>query len=110
MQRKAFPDALNEPDPVAYEQSVSSLVNVEQWLRAFAVRHIVGDWDGYGYNRGKNMSTYRIPKGKFEMLLWDLDFSLGGGSHAPNANIYSADDPMMRRMQRRRRTPILWKA
>ncbi len=90
-------DAVNEPDSAAYTQAVSSLVDVEQWLRVFFVRHVVGDWDGYGYNRGKNMSAYRIPNGKFHLLLWDLDFSLGGGSDGPTASMFSANDPTMSR-------------
>ncbi len=90
-------DAMNEPDPVAYEQAVNSLVDVEQWLRVFTVRHIVGDWDGYGYTRGKNMSTYKIPDGKFNMLLWDMDFSLGGGSAGPTASFFDVNDPTIGR-------------
>jgi len=90
-------DAVNEPDPDAYTQAVSSLVDVEQWLRVFFVRHMVGDWDGYGYNRGKNMSAYRVPDGKFHLLLWDLDFSLGGGSDGPTASMFSSNDPTMSR-------------
>ncbi len=90
-------DALNEPDPVAYTQSVSSLIDLEQWLRVFFVRHMVGDWDGYSYSRGKNMTTYRVPDGLFHMLMWDMDFSLGGGSHAPNTSMYVAGDPTMSR-------------
>ncbi|HAV63329.1 MAG TPA: hypothetical protein DCY13_13310, partial [Verrucomicrobiales bacterium] len=91
-------DALNEPDPVLYEQAVSALVDVEQWLRVFAARHIVADWDGWGYNRGKNMSTYQVPDGRFHLLPWDLDFSLGGGSSGPTDSIYSVNDPAISRM------------
>jgi hypothetical protein len=90
-------DAVNTADDDAYTQAVSSLVDVEQWLRVFFVRHMVADWDGYGYNRGKNMSTYQVPDGKFHMLLWDLDFSLGGGSQGPTANMFATGDPTMSR-------------
>lgn len=90
-------DAVNTVDDEAYTQAVTSLVDVEQWLRVFFVRHVVGDWDGYGYIRGKNMSTYQVPNGQFHMLLWDLDFSLGGGSDGPTADMFAAGDPMMSR-------------
>ena len=86
-------EALNESSSVQYERSVESLVDVEQWAGIFAVRHIVGDWDGYGYNRGKNASIYKPVDGKWKMMLWDLDFSLGGGSHGTSASMYEVNDP-----------------
>ena len=81
-----------------YEPAVDSIVDVEQWMRIFAVRHIVGDWDGYGYNRGKNMSAYKPKDGKWKMILWDLDFSLGGGSHSATHSMFQVDDPTIGRM------------
>lgn len=81
-----------------YEPAVESIVDVEQWMRIFAVRHIVGDWDGYGYNRGKNMSAYKPRDGKWKMILWDLDFSLGGGSHGATHSMFQVDDPTIGRM------------
>ncbi|MCS1411314.1 MAG: hypothetical protein M2R45_04513 [Verrucomicrobia subdivision 3 bacterium] len=81
-----------------YEQAVESIVDVEQWMRIFAVRHIVGDWDGYGYRRGKNMSAYKPENGKWKMILWDLDFSLGGGSDNTNHSMFQAGDLTIERM------------
>ena len=81
-----------------YETAVNSIVDVEQWMRIFAVRHIVGDWDGYGYNRGKNMFAYKPKDGRWKMILWDLDFSLGGGSHGPTHSMFQVDDPTIGRM------------
>ena len=90
-------NALNSGNSV-YEQSVESLVDIDQWMRIFAVRHIVGDWDGYGYNRGKNMSTYKPKDGKWKMILWDLDFSLGGGSDGPTTSMFSTSDTTVSRL------------
>ncbi len=81
----------------AYTGSVEQLVDIEQWMRVFATRHIVGDWDGYGYNRGKNMSAFKPVNGRWKMLLWDLDFSLGGGSDGPNTSMYNVEDPTIGR-------------
>ena len=82
-----------------YESSVDSIVDVEQWMRIFAVRHIVGDWDGYGYDRGKNMFAYKPKDGKWKMILWDLDFSLGGGSsHGATHSMFQVDDPTIGKM------------
>jgi hypothetical protein len=93
----ALVDAVNEPDSAAYTQQVQALVDVEEWMREFALRHIVGDWDGYGYRRGKNTFAYKPPRGRWQMLLWDLDFSLGGGSDGASAYLFEANDPLIER-------------
>ncbi len=57
--------------------------DLEQWLGVVMFRHLVGDWDSFGYNRGKNMLAYLPPGGRWNLLNWDVDFCLGadmGGS------------------------------
>ena len=75
----ALVDAMNtgSAGSSAYHEAVDALVDVEQWARVFATRRIVADWDGYSYSRGKNQFMYLPNGGKWQMLLWDLDFSLG---------------------------------
>jgi hypothetical protein len=94
----ALVDAMNTPGTDAYTEAVEALVDVEQWLRVFATRHIVGDWDGYGYNRGKNQFAYKSATDRWKMLLWDLDFSLGGGSDGPEHDLFAVSDPTISRM------------
>ena len=54
-----------------------------------AIRHAVGDWDSYGYNRGKNnYFYYALPEGKWYLLPWDIDFTLGSGS-GTSTNLFS---------------------
>lgn len=91
-------DAMNLPGNENYEAALRSIADIEQWLRVFALRHIVGDWDGYGFQRGKNMSMFKRPGGKFHMLPWDLDFSLGGGSNGPEDGIFGTSDPAVSRI------------
>lgn len=92
-------DSLNSFGP-GYTSTVHSIVDVEQWLRVFAVRHIVADWDGYGYRRGKNQFAYKPNGDKWKMLLWDLDFSLGGGSDSTTHNLYDTSDPVISQFYR----------
>lgn len=81
-------DALNAPNDT-YIQQIEREFELREWLTAFAFRHVIGDWDGYGYNRGKNQFSYRTTAGKFWMLMWDLDFSLGcTGGHGPTQNLF----------------------
>ncbi len=82
-------DALNAADAV-YVRQVEENFDIREWLTALALRHVVGDWDGYGYQRGKNQFCYRPRGGKLAMLMWDLDFALGCNSgHAPNQDLFT---------------------
>jgi len=82
--------ALTEPNTSLYPAQVDAILETEEWLTALAFRHVVGDWDGYGYNRGKNQFIYRPAGGKFYMLLWDLDFAIGcNGGHGPSQDLFS---------------------
>jgi hypothetical protein len=72
-----------------YENNVESVVHPEELARVLAVRHAVGDWDSYGYRRGKNNSFYyALPEGKWYLLPWDIDFTLGSGD-GPNTDLFS---------------------
>jgi len=73
-----------------YEQNVESYIHPEQFARVLALRHMVGDWDSYGYRRGKNnYFYYALPEGKWYLLPWDIDFTLGSGD-GPNTNMFSS--------------------
>jgi len=73
----------------AYEQTIESVIHPEHFARVLAIRHAVGDWDSYGYNRGKNNAFYyALPEGKWYLLPWDIDFTLGSGDGA-STNVFS---------------------
>jgi len=72
-------DAVNTPESDLYHQQVEALVDVDQWMRTMAFRHVVGDWDAYGYRRGKNMYAYKPAHGKWQLLDWDIAFAFGLG-------------------------------
>lgn len=81
--------ALNAPDAI-YPRQVESAIEADEWMATFALRHTMGDWDGYGYNRGKNQFVYRPRGERFWMLLWDLDFSFGcTGGHGPTQDLFT---------------------
>jgi hypothetical protein len=85
-----FAAAFNTPSSsTLYESNVESVVHPEYLARVLAVRHAVGDWDSYGYRRGKNNSFYyALPEGKWYLLPWDIDFTLGAGDGA-NTDLFS---------------------
>ena len=84
--------AVNQSGP-SFVPQVENLVDVENWMGIFALQHIVGNWDAYGYDRGKNAYIYKPVNGRFGMVPWDIDFVLGSGGHGVNADIFGANDP-----------------
>ncbi|MBL7188157.1 MAG: lamin tail domain-containing protein [Phycisphaerae bacterium] len=72
-----------------YEQIIEAVIHPEHFARVLAIRHAVGDWDSYGYTRGKNnYFYYALPEGKWYLLPWDIDFTLGSGN-GPATNLFS---------------------
>ena len=69
------------------------VADFEQWMRIFAVQHTVGNWDAYGYDRGKNAFTYRPERGKFNQWTWDIDFTMGVGGNGPTTPLFNCNDP-----------------
>ncbi|HWI59400.1 MAG TPA: lamin tail domain-containing protein, partial [Bacillota bacterium] len=75
-------DALHTTTPEPFTRQVQALVDVDEWMRTFALERFVGNWDSFSYNRGKNMYVYKPKHGPWHMLAWDIDFVLGLGDAA----------------------------
>jgi hypothetical protein len=73
--------ALNTPAThPRYETIVEARIDPNHFAKVLAIRHAVGDWDSYGYTRGKNNAFYyALPEGKWYLLPWDIDFAFGAG-------------------------------
>ena len=84
--------ALNTPSSSrTYEEVIESVIHPEHFARVLAIRHAVGDWDSYGYRRGKNnYFYYALPEGKWYLLPWDIDFTLGSGD-GTSTNLFSVN-------------------
>lgn len=82
----------------SYTAQVENLVDVNEWMRTFALQHIVGNWDAYGHGRGKNSYLYKPNDGRWVVIPWDIDFVLGLQSDATNADIFGTNDPTIARM------------
>jgi hypothetical protein len=100
----ALVDALNAPAPEPYTTATSSLVDVEEWMRMFAIEHIIVNFDAYGHEIGKNMYAYLPPGGQWQLYLCDLDWlmlaaPLHISSYAPStAPLFNSEDPTISRM------------
>jgi hypothetical protein len=87
-----FAVAMNTPSSNPnYERIIESVILPQHFAAVLAIRHAVGDWDSYGYRRGKNNSFYLAPnEGKWYLLPWDIDFCLGSGD-GPTTSLFYID-------------------
>lgn len=71
--------AVNESDADKFVAETEALVDIDEWMGAIALRHAAGDWDAFGYRRGKNMYAYKPQNGKWHLMHWDVAFAFGLG-------------------------------
>lgn len=69
---------LNLPADGGYDQRVEQVIDLEQWGRTMAVERVVGNWDSFGYASGQNMYFYKPTAKPWQLLVWDIDFQMGG--------------------------------
>lgn len=71
---------------------INDVVNLEGWFREMACQRTIGNYDSYGWDRGKNNFFYWEPGGRCELLPWDADQILYiPGSRPPTATIYGGN-------------------
>lgn len=94
-------DAANTPPGGDYIANMKHLVDMEQWMRTFAVQHSVGNWDSFGNRNSQNMYGYKPQNGKWVLMTWDFNIVLGNsGSDGPTGDdlfqYQTADTAMLR--------------
>ncbi len=89
-------DLMSKMDPVMtkytpdYREKLLAILDIEEVLKEIGVRHVVGDWDSWGYRRGKNNLLYQRPSdGRFVLIPWDIDFVLGSGDGPSTSLTYT---------------------
>ncbi len=84
----ALVDAVNNSlSGTSYSQRVESAVDVDNWLRTYAVEHIVGNNDSYAYGGGQNMYAYKATGDTWKLMIWDIDFAFA--SQPPNSDLFN---------------------
>jgi hypothetical protein len=82
-------DAANTPQGPGFVANMEALVDMEQWMRTFAVHHSAGDWDHFGSQNSQNMYGYKPTKGRWQLMIWDMNIVLGNsGSWAAGQNLF----------------------
>ena len=61
-----------------FDEVVWQHIDVEAWLRYWAIRMNTDDWDQWGGSRGKNCFLYRVPStGLWYLMPWDCELTYG---------------------------------
>src|SRR6185436_6313196 len=63
-----------------------------EWMRTFAHRRVICDWDSWSYTTGQNMYMYAPLGERARLMSWDMDFVLGLGDGATTANLFLANE------------------
>jgi len=88
-------DTVNVGQPEPFRTHVMDLVDVEEFMRVLAVERIVGNWDSYGYARGKNMFAYKPQSGGWQLLPWDIDFVFSSGGNVATDPLFGSNEPVL---------------
>src|SRR5262249_17361986 len=79
-------DALTAPD-VTYVPNLPLQLDTDEWINMLAFRHVLGDWDAYGYLGGRNSFIYRSISNRWTMLAGRFTYPLGSvGGHSATAD------------------------
>ena len=74
--------AMKEPDQAKQFAALSSIVEVDAYLRYLALENIMCHWDGYSFNRN-NYRIYENPEtGRFHFLLHGMDQMFNDANHS----------------------------
>ncbi len=76
----ALADALSEQDPDLYLARSAAVMDLEACMGYFALNHIVGNGDSYGWSWPHNMIAYIPCDDLAQFFLYDMDGSFGGSS------------------------------
>lgn len=85
-------EAANATDKVT---GMMNLVDMENWMRTFALRRILGDWDHWSASTGQNMYMYAPLGERAKLMNWDMDFVLGLGDGAQTGLFSAGQDSVV---------------
>lgn len=69
-------DAVNTTGP-GYVNAVSAEADMDQWMRCFAFADLCCFWDTFGNRNHKNAYLYKPARGRWQVVMNDMDVGLG---------------------------------
>jgi hypothetical protein len=73
-------DTAGAPTNASYVPNLDAIADVENWMRTFALEHALGNWDSFGYRNQQNMYAYKPERGRWSLIIWDINIIFGGGT------------------------------
>ncbi|MFT4638329.1 MAG: hypothetical protein ACI8T1_001649 [Verrucomicrobiales bacterium] len=90
-------DLFGSSNDANYIERLHATIDVDQWLRSYAIQNLFGIGDNYANGSQHNMIMYFPPGGKAMYFPWDMDFTFNQGatsSIASNGDLNNMlDDP-----------------
>ncbi|MFA5971505.1 MAG: CotH kinase family protein [Lentimicrobiaceae bacterium] len=68
---------LDQPANEAFAVQIAQILNVDNFLKAFALDVATGNWDDYMYNKNNYFLYHRADIDKFEFISYDTDNTFG---------------------------------
>jgi hypothetical protein len=69
-------DAANAPGG-GYQSAIECFVDMEHWMRTFAMNDLASFWDAFGNPNAKNTYLYKPERAGWKLVCWDFDLGLG---------------------------------
>lgn len=91
-------DAANITGP-AYESTLSQVIDMDNWMRTFAMNDLASFWDSFGNPNSKNAYVYKPRRSGWKVMSWDFDVGLGVFNDPVDAPLFGGGvDPVIVRM------------
>jgi spore coat protein CotH len=74
-----------------FEDWITNNMDIDGFLRTYAINVLVGSWDDY-WNNANNYYIYRDSSGKWYFIPWDYDNTLGTGFNWGGGQDFSTND------------------
>jgi len=81
-----------------YISRVESVIDLDHWMRTFAMNDLASFWDALGNPNAKNTFLYKPKRDRWKLMCWDFDVGLGVFNDPPDAPLFDVNDPTIARM------------
>ena len=72
-----FINVLNDTPDANFECAIEEVFDVDAFLRTMAIDALIGNWDGYAYNKNNFYLYHDVNTGRFIYIPYDLDNTWG---------------------------------
>lgn len=82
-----------------YEKDLLEIIDMDNWMRTFALIDLASFWDAFGNPNWKNTYLYKPDGGKWVQFTWDFDVGLGVVNDPTDQPLFPGNvDPNIQRM------------